>query len=358
MLLFWATPATLWRAPLALLLLTPPLLLSSCVAVSLKQRDPTTGVDRDRTLYQDPNEIDDEDLEQGEDLYEGSSGMYEVSDQGSTVFVVGSDSPPLSGDDRSLYSEGLLYNHFAKTGGSFIKTLMRAAFSRQQLRVLEEDQGMGPIFKRGHSYWVIGSLRNPCDYYVSMWAYNSCCGGFVSRYSSRLRKFLGNRTHKDDKFGAEEDVNNFRRWVRELSDDTYNYETIRMWVNYYAEAPHPYYDCRRRKLCVDDPEIEYNMTRDMHSESMASLANCWVMTDNLVDDLRACLEQYQAETNNAVNFTRYDELVANTAKNPSMHQHCAHYYDEDTAQFVKERDLLLVKAFDFKTCCARGGLKW
>eukprot|EP00413_Alexandrium_margalefii_P010412 CAMPEP_0204542332 /NCGR_PEP_ID=MMETSP0661-20131031/18891_1 /ASSEMBLY_ACC=CAM_ASM_000606 /TAXON_ID=109239 /ORGANISM="Alexandrium margalefi, Strain AMGDE01CS-322" /LENGTH=202 /DNA_ID=CAMNT_0051549037 /DNA_START=65 /DNA_END=670 /DNA_ORIENTATION=+ len=197
-----------------------------------------------------------------------------------------------------------------------------------------------------------------------MWAYNSQgpLGGpenyGMSRFAPELHKHLGQ--DNSTSFGSEEDVQRFRRWLRALPSPRFNYVSIRFWLNYYSMAAQRYEDCRDHKGCLRDQGLLADVAAGLEPEPAPTGVDCWVMTESAPADLRACLERYSRERNVTVDFTYFNKKGERPGKlqHRSDHLPCAHYYDQDSADFVRKMDRSLVDFFGFKTCCTEGGLAW
>mmetsp|Transcript_6998 Transcript_6998/g.16545 ORF Transcript_6998/g.16545 Transcript_6998/m.16545 type:complete len:193 (+) Transcript_6998:3-581(+) len=182
-------------------------------------------------------------------------------------------------------------------------------------------------------------------------------GNGLSRSEAALAENLGQDSNSS--FGSDEDVQRFRRWLRALPAPRFNYESIRFWLNYYSLSPNEYKDCRYHRSCVKDPGLESAMLRDLEPQLSPTGVDCWVLTESAPADLRACLERYVRERHGEVDFSFFEEKKKPWLhRHQSLHQPCAHYYDQETASFVHSLDRAVINSFGFHTCCCENGLPW
>lgn len=292
-----------------------------------------------------------------------TAGALRVGDGAS---VDGKPDPPtpLTRETR----DGVVYKHLSKTGGMYIRHLLLKALGGKAMHLIDEGEGLGPF----RSAWaggrarpfVIGSMRNPCDYYVSLWAYNShdaLAGGagLMSKVSPELRPLLG--LGNNSNFSSADDVQRFRRWLRALASPRFNLLSTRFWIGYFSPTPKKYQDCRTHKDCVKDIGLQLAIARDLEPTLKPTGVDCWVFTESAQTDLRVCLDRYLRERNvTQVDWTYFDKKIARPGnlQHRSVHMPCAHYYDQDSVEFVRKMDRSLIDAFGFQSCCTEGSLPW
>jgi hypothetical protein len=253
-----------------------------------------------------------------------------------------------------------VYNHVAKTGGSFVKNIMAQLFEDKGT-ILEEWHGVKTLklpTEGPKRPFVVGAIRHPCEYYVSLWAFTS--GGITDVVVGSLpplRQYLGRDTASN--FSSAEDIQRFRKWVRELSGPEFNLLSTRFWFSYFK----PGNPCQafRGDVCVGASSKYTQMTEeirgDLASMDISKLADCWLETSSLEQDFEECLRQYEAATGVPIDWVKYRELAGNRHKNKSTRSKCEDYYDEDTMSFVMERDRHIADGFGYTTCCPGGPVK-
>lgn len=247
----------------------------------------------------------------------------------------------------------LWYNHLAKTGGTFLRTALKDVVmmppSGGGIGVLDEVHGLGDVPR---PFFLIGSIRNPCDYYVSLWAANSFGRGPLSELDPHLKRNLGRDFQQ--KFGTANDIASFRRWIRAIVGQKVGLLTVRLWVKYLADSPERFNGCAARSTCLGPTALsnETEIFEEVRSANFTSLADCWVRTGNLVQDAEHCLRVYEERSGKTeVRWAKWHKDTKQIFRNPSLHVPCHEYYDNATESLVWDRDRLVFEAFDFGQCC-------
>lgn len=249
----------------------------------------------------------------------------------------------------------LWYNHLAKTGGTFLRVALEDVVVGN-IGVIDEVHGLRDVSRPP---FTIGSIRNPCDYYVSLWAANSFGRGPLSSLDSHLKKNLGHDFQQ--KFGTERDIAAFRRWVHALLGQKAGLLTVRLWVKYLADSPERYNGCVARATCLGPTALtsETKVLDELQRANVTSLADCWVKTGNLVQDTEHCLKMYEQpgpeRHPGKIRWAKWheDTTQQQVFHNPSLHAPCEAYYDNFTESLVRDRDRLIFEKFDFAQCCDR-----
>ena len=93
---------------------------------------------------------------------------------------------PLDEKRLMFISDKIVFIHLQKTGGVHISQLL------SKLLEGEKQPGHLQVDPEYHSRFIIGSMRNPWDWYVSLWAYGCAGKGGIHGWLSRLgRKGAG-----------------------------------------------------------------------------------------------------------------------------------------------------------------------
>ena len=74
-----------------------------------------------------------------------------------------SDEPPI-----------FVYNHMPKCAGNTLVDIFTASIPKRYLKIENE---FDRVTIRDNSSFVVGSVREPCDYYVSLWSYGVMSSG-------------------------------------------------------------------------------------------------------------------------------------------------------------------------------------
>jgi hypothetical protein len=256
-----------------------------------------------------------------------------------------------------------------------VRSTLREAVPPNYVVIREEFDSMTKEDHEGA--FTIGSIRNPCDYYVSLWAFGSETKK-MNRYADfaalafdpNISNYLG----VSDSLNTTEDLQRFSHWLRYLMP-TCNpgLESARLAFG-YAEATHTYVGLERSlthrpsvesvathtygfKLPAELRHMHHNATlRNLLQDSIDAFdtasVDCWVKAENLEDDLKRCLYAYEESVGATVvdwaNFTR----AMSVKKNSSPHQPCAFYYNDANKAFVTSADQATFEKFGYDTCCA------
>ena len=256
----------------------------------------------------------------------------------------------------------LIFKHNAKAGGGSIKTLLeeikpiKLNFEDYESKYpnitvdetyvyVGEDTTVKP--KHHRRGFVISSMREPCDQYLSLWSFGSKGKGYFRKKSEETR---------------------------------YN------WTMAAYGQDAPLFDSRRdieafQKIWLKDPQIvgkmRYRFIRNfghVSSSSGISHVDCWVFLDDFQGTLYSCLKQFEdqggwldwdtpllseltKDVNRAKRRRLQDYVKDDPVGNPqtSHHAECSKYFDEETAKYIENgRESIIYKIFGYKGCCKHG----
>lgn len=193
--------------------------------------------------------------------------------------------------------------------------------------------------------FYIGAIRNPCNYYVSLWSY---C---VETPGAGLRKQLVDDPKYDYFFNVSDKTSSeaksrFREFLHYITGD------IGVCSGRFAYA-----------YSVGSPQTRRFSTRSLSHDAIkeiqselntfdTSLIDCWVGTETLHEDVGVCLRMLQKERNYIVNWTSFDAKMERHHSNPSSHGQCKDYYDKDLEkEIVEEKDSVFFTNFGYDKCC-------
>ena len=218
----------------------------------------------------------------------------------------------------------LLYNHVPKTGGQFAIKVLRSMVAKEHFKRVGEFISSNVTHRK--EYFVVAGVRSECEYYVSLFAFGagSCrrsayCRGWreTFRHDALLASVFDNAT----------DVNSFARFLNRTAG---------------------LYSLRARNSLPD----------------MA--VDCWVRTENEVDDLARCLMQFAVNGGELANGARgaLDEggeaalrelMAAKKQPHPSEHLGCDYYFgEEQMRRLVQEADADICAVLDGSCQCCGG----
>jgi len=247
-----------------------------------------------------------------------------------------------SGDPPAM--KRLAFKHMTRTGGFFIKGLLEGVMGNRS-HYIDEFSGLSDE-RRGDAF-VIAGVRNPCDYYASLYAQDSetvhARFSMADGGSSFFEK--GNRN-----------PTKFSKWLAFIQGEQHSIMSLRYWETlmakkdglscYWGEELH---DCHKK---FDSDSVEH----DLASFSPDKTADCWVHTENLMNDLEECLVRYEAQSGAPLNWAVFAAFRSGARGDPKAHRKstrlsCKHYYDNETAASVMRTDRHLFEVFGYSECC-------
>ena len=208
----------------------------------------------------------------------------------------------------------LVYNHLPKTGGTFVKYALAKVIPPELLGIRTEFQGFTGM-EVGRDF-VVGSIRHPCNYYLSLWGFGSDGkGDLYSRQTANMKKILYGHTPP---YNNTEDLEALDRWLGRNAGVLSN----------------------RLKQSYALPGRPFD----------ASLVDCWLETEHLLASLERCLNLYESRGG----VVKWHELPSpeDGHTNPSSHASCTEMFDETRQSIVEKRDIQIMKQFNYTSCCS------
>lgn len=255
----------------------------------------------------------------------------------------------------------LIFNHNAKAAGGSVLAVLRDAFECEIKKhtdgnysgnnpagddedcFLNVKEGSSVDYKERQRGFVIGSVREPCSHYVSIWSFHSRGKGGKGSYIEGL---MG----QDPPFyNSTEDVDRFREYVRDPSIVGW---VTRQLVNSYSDT-----------LPGGQEGVE---------------VDCWVFADDFQNSLLGCLRAFEHQ-GGRINWNatilsdlvrlseggerKYSTPAVDEVKkvkkndpfgNPQLDHHspCESYYDAETSSVIENGpDSVIYNAFGYTGCC-------
>jgi len=256
----------------------------------------------------------------------------------------------------------------AATGGEFTLRVMNQMSEKLRhtpgadvVQYLDELGGLqrGPVSTR-NTFWI-SLARNPCDWYVQLWA----------NYQPADKQALNNRYGGAFFSPGNQDQLKFENWLNwalgdhdDISSDSNGMMSLRYsdtivagrrvdWMynrqhmsEYNSQLLNAYALSRNA-----DPAVE----RDLQSFSPKSKVDCWITVENYVESLRNCLSQYEAMATVELDWQPFDLLIDKPNKKTGdgvvERDQCEAYFTSELAEKVQHRDRHLFEAFGYDTCC-------
>lgn len=265
-------------------------------------------------------------------------------------------------------SEKLIFLHLQKAAGSHITHLLS--------QVLEGETTKRPhaaandeLFGKGLPF--IGTIRNPWQWYLSLWTYG--CdnrGGFYKKVTNAcgynkivynlnpyftLLSFVNEYTRKPQLwrrcYTDPDDANAFRDWLRMVCSNRFRFEIDSRYGYSGVSRIAGLMTYRYLTLYCKNPN-QLSCNRRFSSDQLRAFAyknffiTHLIRNENLEDDfiktLIACDVDLSDEQKNGI-------LNAPKTNTSTRNHGPDHYYNEETAKLVKQREWLLVEKYGYKS---------
>ena len=138
-----------------------------------------------------------------------------------------------------IYGENFVFGHLQKTGGTYVAKQLKQAFPKSKKYIKKHESLKVFISKKDYKPIVLGSIRNPLELYVSLWAYGcqkkgSLYNSFTSPTMTQilLKIILLIKILKKGYYSYIKHIkfNNSKKW-RALYKDSNNVEDFREWFS-------------------------------------------------------------------------------------------------------------------------------
>lgn len=267
-------------------------------------------------------------------------------------------------------TDDFIFIELHKTGSSHIVKLLSALFEGEQ---------HGKHIPAGPAHFAqekifLGSVRNPWDWYLSLWAYG--CdrkGSFYESVAGAIPRIRGHGWSRDvrqafrsllhEPFRKAEawrdsysDVNNpekFRNWLHMVHDraywsdygEGYSFSPVRKnsgifthrYINLFCRNSHRIH--RQKDVTVDNL-IEF--------EQQHCYIDFFIHNETLEDDLIGIMQRCGRELTRNKRESIRKKQKTNTS---SRANDAGYYYDRDTIQLVREREQLIIRKFGYAPPC-------
>lgn len=252
-----------------------------------------------------------------------------------------------------LASDNFVYVQFQKTGCTHIAHLLETYFD---VRRFDKHSFYN---KPKDERLFIGSMRNPWDWYVSLWAFGCSGKGAVrARFDEVMEKRARLRSHASyanfpdavdwTKVYADPlDGEQFRLWLRAMMGQpgqramasTYAKSSLRHCTGFMGYRFCQFHT-RFGKLDALNAHVATN-------EELAAFYAEHKLIDRFIrmEQLEEDLSQVMAALGQPV---RAEDLKAHGKTNASAHQPWFDYYDQETSDLVAAREAFLIDLFGYK----------
>lgn len=235
--------------------------------------------------------------------------------------------------------EQLTYIQMQKTGCSHIALLLESLLGGRRSKRKHDAPSTKEIDEGGY---FVSSIRNPWDWYLSLWTFGVQGGGSLHRFTVEGR--FWSELYKAHCLA---DAGLFRAWLKELLNpdnssllgEGYGVGTIAKLCGFMTY--------RYLKLCCRDPFRVHQL--EILDVDLAKFEkdNCYIdffiRQESLEEDLCIAIEKVQTLTGEE-EARIYSAGRTNASERPLP---LADYYDEETIELVGNRDRLLVDKFGY-----------
>eukprot|EP00811_Abedinium_folium_P001692 NODE_11551_length_1279_cov_3.455729.p1 GENE.NODE_11551_length_1279_cov_3.455729~~NODE_11551_length_1279_cov_3.455729.p1 ORF type:complete len:316 (-),score=93.88 NODE_11551_length_1279_cov_3.455729:260-1207(-) len=234
------------------------------------------------------------------------------------------------------------YNRLPKAGSGFVKRLIEGTGLDDHFRLEKEFDPMQPDDTQR---FTIGSVRNPCNYYVSLYSYGVIGHG-------EIRHELGHKYYKAN------DTATFKKWLTRVMQSKKaknepsegpGIESIRFIQSYSSS------ELGLKAMTGSLSKIGKKQLKTYSNALKAfdpSSVKCWVKTENILEDVKTCLSRYQSESGVQVDWAKFNNSAATIWQNPSRHKACKDFFDDEAEAFVRSTDKYIFQHFNYETCCS------
>ena len=259
----------------------------------------------------------------------------------------------------------LVYGHLPKTGGTEIIGALRIAFGQvyssyksqtfqgskvkekekeKEWFLISEFRSVNLVSNRT-AHFIIGSIREPCSYYVSAWAYYSLKSPLNNSnpriHSENIRRhaLYYNGTPP---YERKEDLQYFEKWMSEIAMSS---------TQKFSDQDRPI----KGLGMLSSRVLQAYKTKDV--EFNTNQIDCWVYTHRLHSDLNDCLLMFMKRGGIVPHYDTYlsKVQVKDQKRNPTDHKECSFYYSNTTlVDQVLKADNLTYSAFNMTKCCEFG----
>ena len=236
-------------------------------------------------------------------------------------------------------SDKFIFLELHKTGTTYISGVLKALVGGEHVlkhNPARPDQLRGKV--------VLGSIRDPWDWYVSLWAYGSDGRGSLHNRIMRNSKAVELQSAYTDS----KDAAAFREWLRMMHDPAQR----RFFSRSYAKSSAADFVgfmtfrylqlfCRKRKQKM--PEFSSAAEIARYEEERC-------LVDHFIrnEDLSASLYRVLELTGVRVPEIRRTELFPARANASSRKKGTSHYYDEASAKLVEQSEWLIIDKFGYR----------
>ena len=272
-------------------------------------------------------------------------------------------------------TDKIIYLDLNKTGCTHIRNMLEETIGGY--RSGKHNRIDFPIDKKK----VIGSIRNPWDWYVSLWAYG-CSGkgsirGVTTSEHSMFRQYLGQMVGEvktgrlfpsksianiiansqkpirkwKDSYSDSADPEKFRQWLRMVYDPSRRYDLgegyaqSTIWKQTGLLTYRYLWLYSRNIEFLKSNKLIQNYNEISEIDTKENLLYCTIKTESLEYDLLKCLDL----CGYTLTSDQKEKILLGSQEklNISIHKKPIFYYDEETIELVRKKERLIISKYNY-----------
>mmetsp|Transcript_45794 Transcript_45794/g.83952 ORF Transcript_45794/g.83952 Transcript_45794/m.83952 type:complete len:286 (+) Transcript_45794:116-973(+) len=246
----------------------------------------------------------------------------------------------------------LVVDHVPKCAGTFVNFMAKHSVNDTNLRLVHErfqltTDDVGP------GKFVVGMVRNPFDYYISLWAYQ----GYIEELSEE--DFAAIRPLGHPPGNHSEDATRFQLFLERFSDRELGLLSFLMFFSYLdfdglvPSSKWPWRGTVKKFLGNETTRLTRRQrvwaALDEFSGAKSPV-NCWVKTEDASASTQTCFQEFAAQ-GGEVNFTAFQAALDSQYTNSNKHFSCSQVYTNESLSFVKTGDAEIFRIFGYPQRC-------
>jgi hypothetical protein len=263
-------------------------------------------------------------------------------------------------------SDKIVFVELHKTGTSHIKKLLSKLLEGQNMG--KHNPAPPDFFKDGRSF--IGSVRNPWEWYISLWAFGCNRKGAVYFWLTRPKGQIRGLGWRSNPFKAAsllftdlsgkpgkwkrcysdvKDAMGFREWLRMMYNRKYRNDVGEEYNAWNMKFFCGFYTYRYLKLFCRNTDSRnfyqlatYSELKDF--ESSQCYINHFIRNEHLEIDIISVLESCGIVLSEQEKEMIFSSGRSNVSQGK---QKAEYYYDKDTVKLVADREKLIIEKFGY-----------
>jgi hypothetical protein len=241
-------------------------------------------------------------------------------------------------DSLGEEGDGLTFNHMPKAGGSFIREVIQVTVPNQHVHIEDEFE---TLHADDADRFTIGSVRNPCEYYLSLYSFGAMGGGLFRRFVPPALYVL-------------DSPQQLYEWLKYImgtqrGPNLIGVESLRIAKSYGNPSIMNHIPAARPMGLV--PEWNLAGVEAALRTLNTSSVDCWVKTESLEADLQSCLSQYEMQSGVNLDWVAFKDALGKARHNSSPHRPCADMFTKDAEDLVLHFDHHIFEKFGYWKCC-------